>query len=255
MAQTQQLLLEAHSQQGTDRQRSLRQAIELNIPVARSIAHRFRNRGEPVEDLEQVAYLGLTKAVKRFDPTRGDDFLSYAVPSITGEVKRHFRDAAWVVRPPRRLQELQGEMTPIIQDLMQRHGRSPRPSEIAEAMGRDVESVIEALCCDGCFQPSSLDAVATGDTATRLVERLGESEQGYERAEALAILGPALRELSPRDQKILYLRFVKQLTQEQVGREVNVTQMQVSRLLTRILRDLRKKIDGSLPIVPFDRAS
>ena len=216
--------------------------VTLNLPVARSIAHQFRNRGEAAEDLEQVAYLGLVKAVHRFDPTKGEEFLSFAVPTIGGEVKRHFRDLAWSVRPPRRIQEIQGAISPAVQELLQELGRFPRASEIAERIDAEEDDVVEALACGGCFTPLSLDDRGPGGDGYQLADRLADRERGFQRAEAIAMLGSACRKLKPRDRRILYLRFYKGYTQEQIAAELGVTQMQVSRLLARILRDLRGAI-------------
>lgn len=243
--QTNRALRQAKRRQGRARQELLNEAIELNVPVARSIAHQFHNRGEPAEDLDQVAYLGLVKAVNGFDPEKGDEFLAYAVPTITGEVKRYFRDAAWTVRPPRRIQDLQGEITPAVEELSQTLGRSPRSAEIAEHLGRDEEEVVEALACGGCFTPTSIDDRGPGGDGYQVAERLGEDERGFHRAEAVVTLQQACRQLKPRDQKILYLRFFKDWTQEQIAQELGVTQMQVSRLLARILRNLRDAVEGT----------
>lgn len=241
--QTTELLRLAQEASGEERQAILNQAVEMNLPVARSIARRFGNRGEPLDDLEQVAFVGLTKAVRGFDPARGGDFLSYAVPSIVGEVKRYFRDSAWAVRPPRRIQELQGEITPAVQDLSQRLGRSPNATEIAELLGRDVEDVIEALGCAGCFNPSSLDDTGPGEDGYRLADQLGEEERGFAQAEALEMVARACTVLSPREKRILYLRFIKERTQQQIGAELGVTQTQVSRLLAQILERLREELE------------
>lgn len=241
--QTNELLRQAQECSGEERQEILNRAVEMNLAVARSIARRFSKRGEPLDDLEQVAFVGLTKAVRGFDPGRGGDFLSYAVPSIVGEVKRYFRDSAWTVRPPRRIQELQGEITPAVQDLSQRLGRSPKATEIAEALGRDVEDVIEALGCAGCFNASSLDDSGPGEDGYRLADQLGEEERGFAQAEALEMVARACTVLSPREKRILYLRFIKERTQQQIGAELGVTQTQVSRLLAQILQRLRDELE------------
>lgn len=237
------LRLAAH-RRGRARQELLDEAIELNIPVARSIAHQFHNRGEPAEDLDQVALLGLTKAVNGFNPEKGDEFLAYAVPTITGEVKRYFRDAAWTVRPPRRIQDLQAEITPAIDELSQLLGEAPRASQIAEHLGRGEDEVVEALACGGCFTPASIDDRGPTGDGYRVADRLGEDEHGFDRAEAVAMLAHACASLKERDRRILYLRFFKDWTQEQIAAELGVTQMQVSRLLTRILGNLRDAVEG-----------
>jgi RNA polymerase sigma-B factor len=245
---TDQLLREAQRYHGATRESRLQEVIELNAPVARSIARQFRGRGEALEDLEQVGYLGLTKAVHGFDPKRGQEFLPYAIPTITGELKRHFRDVAWAVRPPRRIQELQGEISPAIQELVQEYGRQPRPGEIARHLDCDEGDVVEALACGGCFTPSSLDDRGPGGDGYSVAERLKTSEGGYSRVEAVHMLSHACQSLKPRDRRILYLRFFKDRTQEQIAGELGVTQMQVSRLLSRIMRDLRREL--TLPHEP-----
>lgn len=243
--QTNRTLRQARRRRGQARQELLNQAIELNVPVARSIAHQFHNRGESAEDLDQVAYLGLVKAVNGFDPEKGYEFLAYAVPTITGEVKRYFRDAAWAVRPPRRIQDLQGEITPAVEQLTQLLGRSPRSAEIAAHLGREEEEIVEALACGGCFTPTSIDDRGPGGDGYQVAERLGEDDRGFGRAEAVVTLQEACMNLKPRDQRILYLRFFKDWTQEQIAQELGVTQMQVSRLLARIMRNLRDSIEGT----------
>jgi RNA polymerase sigma-B factor len=245
---TDRLLREARHCDDASRGARLQEVIELNVPVARSIARQFRGRGENLEDLEQVAYLGLTKAVHGFDPERGQEFLSYAVPTISGELKRHFRDVAWTVRPPRRIQELQSEISPAIQELVQAYGRQPRPGEIARRLDCDECDVVEALACGGCFTPTSLyDRGPSGDGYS-VAERLQTNEGGYSRVEAVQMLSQACQGLKPRDRRILYLRFFNDRTQEQIAGELGVTQMQVSRLLSRIMRDLRRKL--TLPNEP-----
>lgn len=247
IAQTDRLLDLANHQHGAARQELLGQVIELNAAVARSIAHRYHNRGESAEDLEQVAYLGLVKAVNAYDPEKGFPFLVYAVPTITGEVKRYFRDTAWTVRPPRRIQELQAEIIPAVERLSQALGRAPRASEIAAHLGHQESHIIEALACAGCFTPSSIDDRGPGGDGYQVADRLGEDDRGFARVEAVAALSAACRALKPRDRRILYLRFFEEWTQEQIASELGVTQMQVSRLLARITRDLRIALEECPP--------
>jgi RNA polymerase sigma-B factor len=242
--QTNRALRLAKRRRGRARQELLNEAVELNVPVARSIAHQFHNRGEPSEDLDQVAYLGLVKAVNGFDPEKGDEFLAYAVPTITGEVKRYFRDSAWTVRPPRRIQDLQAEITPAVEQLSQLIGGPPRAVDIAELLGRTEDEIVEALACGGCFTPSSIDDRGPGGDGYQVADRLGEDDVGFARAEAVATLSAACQALKERDRRILYLRFFKDWTQEQIAADLGVTQMQVSRLLARILRDLREAVQG-----------
>ncbi|WP_191278551.1 sigma-70 family RNA polymerase sigma factor [Nocardioides flavus (ex Wang et al. 2016)] len=215
-----------------------RQLIETNAAVARSMASRYRNRGIDLDDLEQVALLGLTKAAQRFDPSAGHDFLSFAVPTVRGELRRHFRDIGWTVRPPRRVQDLQTRIAGAQDTLESSLGRSPRPSEVAEHLGEKVDDVVEALSADGCFTPTSLDATVA-DGSTSLGDLLGEDDRALAQVEAKVVLDPLVRLLSHRDQRILWLRFHDEHTQQEIAEEVGLTQAQVSRVLTRILAELR----------------
>lgn len=212
--------------------------IETNAGVARSMAGRYRNRGIDLDDLEQVALVGLTKAAQRFDPAAGHDFLSYAVPTIRGELRRHFRDAGWMVRPPRRVQDLQARIARAQDELEPQLGRSPRPSEVAKHLDVELDDVVEALGADGCFTPTSLDG-PVGDGASSLGDLIGMEDRAIESAEARVVLGPVLRTLSGRDQRILQLRFVEERTQQEIAEAIGLTQAQVSRVLTRILDQLR----------------
>jgi RNA polymerase sigma-B factor len=216
--------------------------VVLNMGVARAIASRYRDRGISKDDLLQAAYVGLVKAVQGFDPSYERDFLSYAVPTVTGEVKRYFRDFGWTVRPPRRIQELQAQISRASNELSQSLHRSPKPREVAEFLGIDVDSVIEALAADGCFTPASLDVPVGEDGSGSLGELLGGEDADLGRAEARILLGPAVRKLKERDRRIIELRFFYGWTQEQIAQDIGVTQMQVSRLLSRILSDLRHSI-------------
>jgi RNA polymerase sigma-B factor len=242
-ATTARLLAELHATTDEQEKKALRaEVVVLNMGVARAIAHRYRQRGLAEEDLVQVAYVGLVKAVNGFDPSHERDFLSYAVPTVTGEVKRHFRDFGWTVRPPRRVQELQGQIARLSSELTNRLGRSPKPSEVAAEIGLDVETVIEALAADGAFTPASLDVPVGEDGAATLGDLMPDQDTDLECAEARIMLGPAVRSLSPRDRRILELRFFEGWTQEQIAQDIGVTQMQVSRLLSRILKDLRNHL-------------
>lgn len=242
---TAELVAKAHVAEGEERQRILDEVILLNIPVAHSLAARYRNRGQPLEELQQVACLALTKAVHAFHPDRGDDLLVYAVPSILGELKRYFRDATWTVRPPRRLQELRPRLAEAEERLTQDLGRPPRPSELAKEVDCSEDDVLEALDCSDCASPDSLHETPPGESGFAWIDRLPAEELGFDRTEAVAVLAPACRRLKARDRKILHLRFYEQMTQQQIADELGVTQVQVSRLLQRILADLRGSITGS----------
>jgi RNA polymerase sigma-B factor len=239
------LLAEAVDAEPEHRARLLDEVIVLNIPVAHALASRYRNRGQPRDELEQVACLALTKAVRGFDPDRGDDLLVFAVPSILGELKRYFRDATWTVRPPRRIQELRPRISATEEHLTQVLGRPPRPSEVADEVGCTTEDVLEAYECATLSTPDSLhDTPPGGDAGFAWIDRLPTEELGFQRSEAVAILAPACRRLKMRDRQILRMRFYEQKTQQQIADELGVTQVQVSRLLQRILTDLKKEITG-----------
>ncbi len=242
---THDLLMRAVDADGVERERLHEEVVLLNVEVAESIVMRYRNRGVPVEDLVQVACLGLVKAVHGFDATKSDNFLSYAVPTILGEVKRFFRDNAWVVRPPRRIQELQAEISASSARLMHESGRPPTPNEIADDLDLEVAVVSEALTADGCFSPSSLDRPAGDDATATLSDVLGDNDPAFERAEAVVVLRPLCKQLSERDRRIIYLRFFHEWTQARIAEEFGVTQMQVSRLLTRILKQLRMQLGAT----------
>jgi len=216
--------------------------ISLHLDLAHAEAARYRSRGVPLDDLRQVAALALTKASLGYDVTTGHDFLSYAVPTIRGELRKHFRDHGWMIRPPRRIQELQARISVAESELSNKLGRSPQPAEIAEHLDEPIESVIEALASDGCFVPASLDHPTGVDGATTLGDLLPFDDSEHRASEARLVLRPALRGLSERDRLILNMRFYEGLTQREIASRIGVTQMQVSRLLTRILAQLRQEV-------------
>jgi len=243
---TAQLLDEVHSTDDEAERKLLRaEVVVLNMRLARAIAHRYRRRGLAEEDLVQAAYLGLVKAVEGFDPSHERDFLSYAVPTISGEVKRFFRDFGWTVRPPRRVQQLQGSIAGVSGELTQLLGRSPKPSEVAAHLGVDVEDVIEALAVDGAFTPASLDVPVGNDGSATLGDLMPAEAADFGSAEARVVLGPLVRRLGARERRILELRFFSGCTQQQIAEDIGVTQMQVSRLLSRILKQLRDELTAN----------
>ncbi|UFN43438.1 sigma-70 family RNA polymerase sigma factor [Nocardioides okcheonensis] len=222
------------------------QLIHAHIDVARSMASRYRNRGIDLDDLEQVALLGLTKAARRFDPDAGHDFMSFAVPTVRGELRKHFRDHGWTVRPPRRIQDLQARIGRAQAELEASLRRSPRPTEIASHLEVSRDDVVEALTADGCFTPTSLDSAA-GEGPATLGDLIGHVDPAMGRAEARMMLAPLVGGLGGRDRRIVRLRFVEELTQQEIATEVGLTQAQVSRILTRILADLRKGLGALAP--------
>ena len=215
--------------------------VRVNMPLARELSRRFRNRGIADDDLEQVAYVGLVKAVKGFRADRGE-FLSFAVPTIRGEIRRHFRDLGWTVRPPRSIQETQQKIAGCETELYQRLGRAPRPSEIAEHLGLELEQVIDALGAQGCFAPASLDAPVGEEGDETTGQRLGELDHGFDLAEARAMLAPLLDKLSRRERLIVEMRFFRGCTQAEIGAEIGVSQMHVSRLLSRLVARFREEL-------------
>jgi len=227
---------------GRSRDRLIRRLVEVNMPVARRLARHYAGRGLSVSDLEQVAYLGLVAAARRYDPDRGDDFLAFAVPTVKGELRKAFRDGGWMVRPPRRLQELQARVWAAETELEQSLGHSPTPQEIADHIGVSADDVLEVLSIDGCFAPSSLDLPLGEEGSTTLADRQGTVDEGFASSEARTVLGPLVRQLGKRDRKIIELRFFRGWTQKQIGDEIGVTQMQVSRLLSRIFAELRTQL-------------
>lgn len=208
------------------------------LPLADHVAQRFAGRGEPLDDLVQVARIGLVNAVDRFDAARGSDFVAYAVPTIMGEVRRHFRDSTWAVKVPRHAKESSVVVNRAVDELVQRLGRAPRPSEVAAHLGMPVDDVIDGLFARSAYTASSIDAEA--DTGSRsLAETLGENDDRIGRVDEFADLAPALSRLPARDRHILTLRFFRSMSQSEIAAEVGISQMHVSRLLARALRTLR----------------
>ena len=216
--------------------------VEVNRAVAVALARRYRGRGVAYEDLCQTAFEGLTKAVMRFNADLADDLLTFAVPTIRGELLRHFRDLAWTVRPPRRVQELQQEVNASAEELRGSLGREPRCADIARHLGAEVSAVAEAMQASDCYQPLSLTQPTGHSSQLTLADILCEADDWNDLSDAKVSLIPAVRRLSARDRRILYLRFFEDFTQEEIGAELGVSQMQVSRLLTRVLGELRLAI-------------
>lgn len=214
--------------------------VRLHLPLVEHCARRFRNRGEPHEDLVQVGTIGLLKAVDRFDRDRGVEFSTYATPTIIGEIKRHFRDKGWAVRVPRRLQELRMQIGATTAELTQSLGRSPTARELADALGCSVEEIVEGLESGQAYSTLSLDATTdTEDPAGPMLEAMGADDENLAQVELRESLKPLLEALGPREKRILLLRFFRNMTQSQIAAEVGISQMHVSRLLSRTLERLR----------------
>jgi RNA polymerase sigma-B factor len=223
------------------RQRIRGELVELHLPLVEYLARRFRNRGEWLDDLTQVATIGLIKSIDRFDLSRGVEFSTYATPTIVGEIKRHFRDKGWAVRVPRRLQELKLALTKAIGDLAQRLGRAPTVAELAAHLQMSEEEVLEGLESANAYSTVSLDAPDSGDEdAPAVAESLGMLDDALEGVEYRESLKPLLERLPPREKKILMLRFFGNMTQSQIATELGISQMHVSRLLARTLAQLRE---------------
>jgi RNA polymerase sigma-B factor len=218
--------------------------VDQYIGLVEFLARRFRNRGEPLEDLVQVGTIGLLKAIDRFDLEREVEFSTYATPTIVGELKRHFRDKGWAVRVPRRLQELHLELTKIIGALGQELGRSPTVPEIAEHSGISEEQVLEGLEIAQAYNFTSLDAPIDSDDSdsSTFAEQMGSEDEQLENLEYRAALAPEMAKLPERERRILYLRFYKGLTQSEIADHLGISQMHVSRLLNRTLIRLREAL-------------
>jgi RNA polymerase sigma-B factor len=220
--------------------RALRnQLVEEHMRLAEFLARRFSHRGESPDDLRQVALVGLLKAVERFEPDRGLQFSSFATPTITGELKRHFRDKGWAVRVPRRIQELHLELDRTVADLNQELGRPPTPAEIAQRAGVLEEDVLESMEAGSLYRLASLDSSRSDDeTAPSPAQRLGELDHELGAVENRVAVSEMLSLLPEREQKIVYLRFFEGLTQSEIAEQIGISQMHVSRLLVRSLETL-----------------
>jgi RNA polymerase sigma-B factor len=218
--------------------------IERFLPLARQLARRYERPDEPIDDLVQVASMGLVKAVDRFEPSRGVAFSSFAVPTILGELKRYFRDVGWAVHVPRSIQERVLDVNRAVTELSRTLGRSPTPAELADATEFTHEEVLEALEAATAYDSVPLEAPRLSDEegGEGVADRFGVEEPGYELAEYSASLGPELRALPKRDRLVLYLRFVEDMTQSEIAECIGVSQMHVSRLIRRALARLRSGV-------------
>lgn len=217
-------------------------AIRAWLPMTRHLAKRYARRGEPTDDLEQVAVVGLIKAVDRFDAGRGVDFVGFAIPTVLGELKRHFRDRTWSVRVPRRMQELRLAISAANSSLSHSLGRSPTVTDVAVHLGLTDEEVLDGLEGARAYHSTSLSLPVNEESGITLGDTLGETDTGFELAELRAALGPAVAALDERQQRIVSLRFYGNQTQTEIARQVGISQMHVSRLLARALATLRTSI-------------
>lgn len=221
------------------------QLIVSHLNLVRFLASKFKNRGEPLDDLVQVGTIGLIKAIDRFDPERGLEFTTYATPTILGEIKRHFRDKGWSIRVPRRLQELSAKVNQATDELTVELQRSPSVEEIAAKLGVGAEEILEAMESSGAYTSVSLEAGGSSedDEAPALIDRLGSVDEDLDASDDRMVIDDAIRDFSPREQEIVRMRFIDGLTQVEIAKRLGVSQVQVSRLLRRTLRKIQEKID------------
>ena len=232
-----------------DRARHEARLVADHLDLARRVARRYAGKGEPMDDLVQVARVGLVKAARRYDPERGHDFVSYAVPTMLGEIRRYFRDACWTVRVPRGLQELSLRVSATTDRLARDLGRSPTASEVAAALDVSEEEVLEALESSWAYNADSLDApVHGGDGSVTIADRLGDDESPLEDVDARESLRRVLGTLPARERRILTLRFFGERTQGEIAQELGISQMHVSRLLSRTLTRLREHLVDGAPL-------
>ena len=240
MAENDKVLLRRYHEQGDLQARE--QLIEQYMSLVRSLARRYSYRGEQLDDLIQIGAIGLIKAIDRFDLSRGVELTTYATPNIIGEIKRHFRDRGWSVRVPRGLQELNVQLSKLIEQLTVQLSRSPTIPELAKAAGVEEEQVLEALESGRAYTSLSLSVGGGDDDELDPLESLGTEEHQYEVSEDRAVLAPGFRALEPRERLILQLRFFDGLTQSQIAQQVGISQMHVSRLIRRSLERIRETI-------------
>ncbi|MGP3987821.1 SigB/SigF/SigG family RNA polymerase sigma factor [Streptomyces sp. 3N207] len=232
--------------EGPEREELCGRLVEAWLPMAHRLAAKYRNRGETLEDLEQVAALGLVKAVDRYDPALGTPFVPFAVPTITGEIRRHFRDHTWDVHVPRRVQELRNKVRSAVRDLSTTvEDRAPSVERIAEHTGMPQEDVAAGMEALGSFRSLSLDASmsAGADDGFSLADTFGHTEAEYDTVVAREAVKPCLRELPERQRRVLYLRFFRDMSQSRIGQELGISQMHVSRLLSKSFERVRRQVE------------
>ncbi|MEW6583641.1 MAG: SigB/SigF/SigG family RNA polymerase sigma factor [Actinomycetota bacterium] len=221
-------------------------AIIAHLGLARALARRYANRGEPLDDLEQVAIVGLINAVDRFDPSKGADFRSFAAPTILGELRRHFRDRAWAMRVPRGLKDDYARVTAAVEALTGRLGRTPGVSEIAAEAHLSDEQVLDAIAAHGAYRPQSLSVTPWTEEEGSATD-IATEEPGYERAEGRTVIERGMRHLPSRERVILHLRFEEGLIQSEIAERLGISQMHVSRLISRALETLRRVAEEGEP--------
>lgn len=219
--------------------------VMSHLNLVRFIANKFKNRGEPIDDLIQVGYLGLLKAIDRFDPSRGLEFTTFATPTIMGEIKRHFRDKGWSVRVPRRLQELSAKVNQATDTLNSQLQRSPTIAEIADYLDATVDEVLEAMESSSAYSSVSLEAPsgADDDDTPSVIDRYATEDSDLAFTDDRIIIEEALASFSPRERDVIEMRFLKGMTQIEIAEKLGISQVQVSRLLRRTLKKIQDKID------------
>ncbi len=219
------------------------QLVMSHLNLVRFLANKFKNRGEPLDDLVQVGYLGLLKAIDRFDPDRGLEFTTYATPTILGEIKRHFRDKGWSVRVPRRLQELSAKVNQATDTLTTQFQRSPTIQEIADYLDASVDEVLEAMESSSAYSSVPLEGTGSSenDDAPSVIDRYGSEDNAF--TDDRLVIEEALKGFSPREREVIELRFLKGMTQIEIAEQLGISQVQVSRLLRRTLKKIQDKID------------
>lgn len=222
-----------------------RQVVERYLPLVRSLALRFQQRGEPVDDLIQVASLGLLRAIDRFDPARGLAFSSFAVPTVLGEIRRHFRDRTWGIHVPRQLQESSARMSKVRAEMVGRLGRQPTVAELCEATGERAEAVLEALEAGRAYRSGSLDQPVAGEDGDSVGSLLGYDDTGFADVDARVTLEIAARRLTQRQRDVLWLHVDLELTQDEIASRVGISQMQVSRDLAAAREELRDRLTAA----------
>lgn len=237
--------LAALPRDGEEHARLREEIIRRCLPLGEHIARRYAGRGVEVDDLAQIAAVGVVLSVDRFDPDNGASFLSYAIPTITGEVKRYFRDSTWAVRVPRRIKEIQQRLTSVIPELAQRLGHQPTARELAAHLEVDLFEVTQAIIAGNCYTTDSIDAPAAsggeGEGTLSPLDRIAAEDPGYALIEDSVTAGPLLASLSERERSLLVMRYGENKTQSEIARALGVSQMHVSRLLARLLADIRER--------------
>lgn len=221
------------------------QLVMSHLNLVRFLANKFKNRGEPLDDLVQVGYLGLLKAIDRFDPDRGLEFTTYATPTILGEIKRHFRDKGWSVRIPRRLQELSAKVNQATDTLTTQFQRSPTIQEIADYLDASVDEVLEAMESSSAYSSVPLEGTGSSenDDAPSVIDRYGSEDNELAFTDDRLVIEEALKGFSPREREVIELRFLKGMAQIEIAEQLGISQVQVSRLLRRTLKKIQDKID------------